>query len=154
MTDVATKWIPSDWLDETVPSLGDEPDAFISRDGDKIAEAFLLAPLGKDEEFPEIPLQNGQIVHFSAHRSYGSITVTVHEDGSWTTADTWPADTTHFALDYETMGDSLEDLLTVANSLDMIEAGEHDVMVYHWSDHQFRFAQEPTPHFVACSGAH
>jgi hypothetical protein len=43
------KWLPSEWMDEMPPTLGDSPDAFLKRNANGVLQ---LAPIDGDDEWP------------------------------------------------------------------------------------------------------
>lgn len=70
------KWVPSEYVDEITPPPRETP-------SDWIVDGKALA--GFDETDPPKPLTEGQIVEFSWSADLGSCTITLREDGSYTT---------------------------------------------------------------------
>lgn len=161
MTEIANpRYCPTDWLDEVNP-LGNTPEAFVRRDGDRW---IMIDP---DEEpdaesYFKGEIDPGQVIKFARLTTYDDITLTVREDGTYT-ADL-PAFDGHpsFRLpdwEWEDMVDDLKELISVGTRETWedkpLEAGEYVVECWSWHDGTtYRFLPDgETPKFVLCSGA-
>lgn len=154
MADFARSWLPSEWLDEAIPTPQETPDAFIrALDGGK----FLLLPVGEDDgdDFYRTEIVEGQIVAFSACDDYGQIRVVVAEDRSFTILDPVPEGATQFWVpgDPDTMAYSVEEVIN--NGRDPLEPGEHTLGAYSWEHNaHFRFEvpHDGAPRLALCAG--
>lgn len=117
MTEAFTRtWLPTEWLDEVVPEPQADPSRFVRRMDDGSFE--LRAPDDWDDpECWRITVSDGQTINMSAYDDFGTIEVTIAEDGSFTAEQAVPDGATQFWLDGEpdTMGGSLTEM--VANLL-------------------------------------
>lgn len=157
------RFCPTDWLDEINP-LGDTPEAFARRDGDR----WLL--IDPDEEtgaetYFKGEIEPGQIVNFARLTTYDDFTLAVREDGSHY------ADLPEFdghpgfrleGWEYEDVVDDLSELIRVGatGSIDgalgnPLTAGTYMVECWAWRDTTpYRFEPDGnTPKFVLCAGA-
>lgn len=144
-------WLPSEWLDESIPAPQETPDAFIRAiDGGR----FLLLPVGEDDgdDFYRIEIAEGQIIEFSACDDYGTIRVVVAEDRSFTVLDPIPEGATQFWLpgDPDTMANSIEVVINEG-----FEPGEHTLGAYSWkhsASFRFEVPHEGAARLVLCAG--
>lgn len=154
MSDFTRKWLPSEWLDETIPAPQESPDAFIRAiDGGR----FVLMPVGNDdgEDFYRTEIIEGQIVEFSAGDDYGSIRVTVAEDRSFTLSSLNPEGATLFWIpgDPDTIAGSIEGVINDAQA--SLEPGEYTLGAYSWkhiASFRFEVPHEGAPRLVLCAG--
>ncbi|MET3601851.1 hypothetical protein [Martelella mangrovi] len=95
---VVTKYVPREWIDEYTPLPQADPNAFLkSKDGN-----WFLVP--HEDDFEDagsfcIAVTHGDLIDFDSNRHYGSRTIKVAEDGSYTLSEDFPADATHFVYD-------------------------------------------------------
>ena len=134
-----TEWLPSDWLDEAVPAPQEVREAFIQPDGEG---GWLLRPVDTDEhdEGDVIEVKPGAIVMFSAFRSYGTRTLTISGSEPPYIAP-YPADANCFAanFDFETIGDTLEELVATHKADGSLSDGDHTIHIWYWSDRDYPF---------------
>lgn len=143
---VERKWLPAEWMDETVPTLGSNPADFLKRNTEGV---LMLTPIdGKtddpDEWPPSTPIQPGAVSGFCWTEQYGAATLTVEvgEDGRrWRCDVDYPDTATHFAIsgDWDTMTSSIEALVTGRDGEwgtegEGLDAGEYVIEAWTWSD--------------------
>lgn len=155
MADFTRTWLPSEWLDEAIPTPQETPDAFIRALDDG---RFRLQPPGTDyddDDFFRTDIVEGQIVEFSACDDYGEIRVEIAEDRSYTLLDHFPDGATQFWIpgDAYTMTHSIEEM--VNNTLEPLEPGEHTLGAYSWehsASFRFEVPHDGVPRLVLCAG--
>lgn len=150
-----TRYLPTDWLDEIIPTPQSTPDAFAQMDG--APGHWRLRPPQSDYEHHARtltrPIASGDRVDFSQTRLYPKRTLTVADDGSWSLDQPAPDDANCFMLDgdFDTISDNLEGLVTGhGEPAYALDPGTYTIVNYHWSDPiPFCFAPEGnTPRFV------
>lgn len=146
--------LPSEWLDEVIPTPQETPDAFVRVIGDG---RFLLLPVGEDDgdDFYRTKIVEGQIVEFSACDDYGGVRVSVAEDRSFTLLEPIPEGATQFWMpgDPDTMAYSIEDVIN--NEFEPLEPGEHTLGAYSWKhsvSFRFEVPHDGAPRLVLCAG--
>ncbi len=128
------KWVPSDYVDEITPPPRETPDAWI--EGGNALAAF-------DDAAPPRPLAEGEIVRFSWVETLGAVTITIAEDGSWTSNPPIPETPEGAAFhiwepyDPDTLSFDVDSF--VAQWFELDGPGEIDAETYAWST-------ENTPH--------
>lgn len=122
------KWVPSDYVDEITPPPRETPDAWIEDYGN-------LAAI--DDAHPPQPLAEGEIVNFSWVETLGSVTITIAEDGSWTSnppiPETPEGACSHIwaPFDPDTMSFDVDSFASAM--LENDGPGEIDAEIYAWS---------------------
>jgi hypothetical protein len=162
MSDVVTKFCPSEWLEESAPILIEDPNAIIF-EGGKTGWQLLADEKDVDEEDDgdddhqgyRLALIDGDEVSFDAYRGYGVFLLNVRKNGTWSTDRPIPADATHFALDDgddENMSDTIDELIRTGAEGMALEAGTHPINVWHWSfGYMYRFElQDRKPVLTYC----
>lgn len=126
-------WCPADWLDETVPGLHADPDLSISIGADG---CWHVRPHDDPDadEYDRIVVE-GEIVNWCRMDDFGSIRMSVLEDGSTNRMDAIPQGADLFCVSGlpESVSDTPEEALG-----EDPDPGIHDVHAYRWS--------EPIPH--------
>ena len=138
-----TKYLPTAWLDEYVPPAQADPNTFLCQSlPDRKWQLIAIEDNGDLDENWTIPVENGQVIAFLAHRFYGTHTITIREDGQ-IDAPTIPQDANCFILDQkeETFCDSLHEL--ARNGIEAngtpLPAGNHDVSAWFWANTETHF---------------
>lgn len=140
MTD--RKWLPAEWMDESVPELGYHPSAFFTFDKDY---GLRLRPLEHqrdgDENGMVRSVKSGETVSFMWHENRGIAELVIRrdEDGNVTfsTSAEFASDTSNFAIayDWDTICPSIGELVEI-----VIDRGDGereircDIIGYVWSD--------------------
>lgn len=154
MSDVARKWFPVEWLDEMNPLPLESPDAFIEREGDGWCLRLPEGDSDRENDFYHMTVVPGQVVGFEWTESYGDLTMTVHEDRTFTLDRAIPEGATHFYEHSEGMlTNSLSEMVEGA---DRLEPGEYEISAYTWSDaipHRFDVDADGNGHFTPSAGA-
>ena len=134
------RYLPSAWMDESIPDPEEDPNSFIHRAGDN----WFLRPTEEDEDDENYSqrLQHGDIVMFDENRVFGDFTLIIEDDGRWLTTTHVPAQANCFRLEREneTISHSIDDLI----SLMEMKEGEYSIDAYWWSDYEvpLRFVAE------------
>lgn len=140
MTD--RKWLPAEWMDESVPELAEDPAAFVTFDGDYgLRLRSIEHQRDGEENWTVRALKSGDVVDFMWHEGHGLAELHIHKDSDgnviYRTTTEFPADTSNFALawDWDTICSSLSDLVDLVVDE---AAGESDIrrtiIGYTWSD--------------------
>jgi hypothetical protein len=130
------KWLPAEWLDESVPALGTSPDAFLLKG---FSDIWMLAAADEQERADDSPpcrlLAPGEEVEFCWHEDRGTSVLTINDDGSWRCDPPFDADTNCISdIDSDVMGQSVEDYIEQMKSWEGLEPGEHKLWGWVWSD--------------------
>lgn len=126
-------WVPTEWLDECVPTCGASPDEFLARSTEGVLQ---LAPIdGKDSGWPVTDMLPGQVVEFCWHEDRGYAVLHVAEDGSWHCDPAFDPDTNCITDDDgDILADTLADCVNQMRENDTLEPGTHDLSGWYWSD--------------------
>lgn len=106
-----TKWLPDDYIDETIPALRDSPtDSLWCDPRTGIWHVAAFDENGaRDSSYTAIALTDGEIVGFSPHEDYGQFDAVVDDEGKLRAH--FPPKANWFALDdHDTIGLDLQDL--------------------------------------------
>jgi hypothetical protein len=157
------RYCPTEWLDEINP-LGNTPEAFVRRDGERWITIDPDEEEGSEAYFKG-EIEPGQLVNFARLTTYDDFILTIQADGSHY-ADL-PQFDGHpgFRLEdweYEDVVDELSELIRIGATGDTygelghpLTSGTYTVECWAWRDTiPYRF--EPhgaTPKFVLCAGA-
>ncbi|MCQ0986437.1 hypothetical protein [Jiella marina] len=153
------QWLPSEWMDEIVPGLADDPSDFIEQDADGSWHLRPKNESDRDNDFFHEVLEPGRVVKWRFFEDYGEVRVTVGEaPDEFTVHDPVPDTTTHFVAnhDIETLADSMEGLVDGYGWGEPLNKGEHQIQIYRWSDSlpfRFEIDQDGKGRFVCCAGA-
>lgn len=131
------RWLPEFLLDEVIPELRAKPEDWLITGVD---HDFWITD-DQDEDGPGLRLLPGETASFQWFRSFGTVTFTVHPDGTYSSAVPLPPEANHFADvdDVETMMDTPQDFARawaemVFDGDEAAESLEVEVNVYQWSD--------------------
>lgn len=159
MTQNITRYLPSAWQDEVIPEPQASPDAFIRRDGDG---RFFLVPCEwneEDEDNYRINLDACHVIAFDANQVFGDFSLTVREDGTFSTDRPVPDKANCFRIDRDTdtLATSLSELVAGSRFMgDPLEPGTYDMDAYWWSKNpvwfRFRVDADGKTRFEPCAG--
>lgn len=144
MSETETKYLPSNWLDEVIPSPQFHPNNFVFH-SEKIGWHMRDPDEDGDPEEGDgwlTLLTPEQVVGFSANRVFGDFTLTVEPDGSFSTNRPIPQEANCFRIDYDidTLADSLATMVKNGTGFDgRLEAGTYDIDAYWWSNEEYLF---------------
>ena len=151
------EYLPTEWLDEYTPAWLKNPSHFIRMDGDQIQlhprdhHNDWIGPENHNINFVE-EMSIGDVCRFSRSRDHGTMSVTVHEDGT-ATHDDPPAEITFFSVVVaDASGNTLDELLEDPD----IEPGLIEVrMIEELPSQMFRLDMvEGKPAFVLIEAVH
>lgn len=135
-------WLPAEWMDESIPALGDSPDQFIRTVDSK---HFLASIDDADDHWLGMAeLSPGQLVNFMWHEPRGTHVITIAEDGTWKGTVPTDANCLHDGdADYEEIWDNVDDIVRQRQENEPKFAGPIDIECWVWSDGtMFRFSIE------------
>lgn len=142
MADVPLSYLPTDLMDEVIPTPRASPDDWIVTGPDGAA---MLAQGADDDDADPAPLTDWEAVWFSVHHDYGTATLIVSEDGSWTVDREPPDGVTHICAlmgwQAETISTSVADCARCLREAGA-GAGEATLAYSHWSSEWYIF--DPT----------
>lgn len=156
----ATSWLPSDWLDESIPEVLRHPNDFIHQCED--GSFVITEKIGKDDLQPDgdeetrenytIRVATGDVVKFSPTEWYGTFNLHVRDDLSFWIDGDYPSKANCFhEPDTEAFASSLDEMLQVGGADgNPMQAGIYTVQVYWWGEslaYRFDIDQTGTPAF-------
>ncbi|MBW9090866.1 hypothetical protein JNB91_23930 [Rhizobium wenxiniae] len=161
MSEAITRYLPSDWQDEVIPTPQKNPNDFLFFTED---HGWHIRPPENDEDdscFTFLRLEPGQIVKFDLNRVFGDFDLTVNDDRTFDVDGVIPAEANCFRIDHDiyTLQQSLEALVNGDGtpwSNDILEPGTYLMDAYWWSEKStsFRFEiEDGKGKFVNCAGA-
>lgn len=132
-TSYTTRWLPSAWIDEFVPSPLPDPSDFIRG---PVGDLWLIAQpdddgVGEEDEFYRIRIEPGATVIFDELREWPDISVVIDDAGKIVSHDPIPEGATLFCIpgDPETASDTIRDAFTGYE----LRGETVDVHCYDWS---------------------
>lgn len=161
MTENITRYLPRAWQDEVIPEPQASPDAFIHLDK---TDGWVLRPCGQaaDEEddiFYVTKIRDGDIIGFDANQVFGDYSLTVREDGTFSTDRPVPEKANCFRIDRDTdtLATSASELVAGSRFMgDPLEPGTYDMDAYWWSakpvHFRFRVDAAGKSRFEPCAG--
>jgi hypothetical protein len=138
-------WLPTDWQDESIPPPRETPDAWIvqAADGAPMLAGVYEGPLGESTDparhedapwgSPRV-LTDGETVHFNFTRAWGTATLTVRADGTWSVDREMPGEANCVRLEWvtESVSQTVADLVKYSDL--HADQGDQVIEYYEWSD--------------------
>lgn len=154
MAEFSRTWLPSEWLDESIPAPQETPDAFIHPLGDGRYQLRAPSEPADDDSFL-IDIIPGQVVEFSACDDYGLIKIIVHEDQTFTATSPIPEGENRFWIPGQSEYSTDEIGGIVNDEYEPLEPGNHTLGAYRWehtASFRFEVPHDGAPRLVLCAG--
>jgi len=134
-------WLPTDFLDEVVPSTRPTPNDWLFRLDDGAHRCG--AP--DDDECPSFALVEGQIVEFSPRDDHPDSILTIRSDEDWSIAPKPPVGALLY-VPWDMLAESPDDLVRQMKDSAAFDPGTETVRVYTWGEAvSLRFTTEDGP---------